>query len=137
MKKITITALLILAYWVASGTPALAVVSCGGVSCNGVCVGGTANGYCVPNPSGQAPQQNQPAAYFVSRFYEFALPIIGILGFLLILYSGFQYLMSKGDPKAVQAAQLRLTYAIGGLILVFLAYAILSLVTYLFGINQL
>lgn len=111
-------------------TSSALAATCGGVACTGSCIGGT---YCVNQVQGA---KTGDLAYFVGRFYEFTLPIAGIVGFVLILYAGFLYLSSKGDPKAVMQAQGRLSYAIGGLVLVFLAYAILGLVTFMFGLRK-
>jgi hypothetical protein len=101
--------------------------------CAGVCVG---NSYCVEQPVGSNVPADGALAFYVGRFYQFTLPIAGIIGFILIMYSGFLYLTSKGDPKAVQSAQLRLTYAIGGLIILFLAYSVLGLITFMLNLRQ-
>jgi hypothetical protein len=94
-------------------------------------------GYTVSQPGGLNPGFTGPGAlaFSISRFFSFALAIVGILGFLYLLFAGFQYLMSKGDPKALAAAQARLTYTIIGLIIVFLAYAITNYVISLFGLK--
>lgn len=136
MKRvITVVAI---TFSIAFGTAniASAAVQCGPpgktTTCNGTCMGNT---YCIENPQGSNAPANGALGFYVSRFFQFTLPIVGVLAFLLIMYSGFQYLSSKGDPKGVQAAQLRLTYSIGGLIIIFLAYAILNFVTFIFGLR--
>lgn len=87
-----------------------------------VTIGGTQ----IDPPTGLRPELSGPGALgnIVSRFFLFVLPLVGIIGFLFFLWSGFQFLMSKGDPKAVEGAKQRLTYATVGLIVVFLAYTL-------------
>ncbi|MDQ3098320.1 MAG: pilin [bacterium] len=93
--------------------------------------------YNIPQPPGLLAPLNQGGAlaFIISRFFTFVLPLVGILGFLFFLWSGFQFLTSKGDPKALAAAQARLTYAIIGLIIVFLTYALTAFFTGLFGLK--
>lgn len=98
----------------------------------------TLGGYSIDTPVGLRPEFTQIGAlgFIISLFFSFILPLVGIIGFLFFLWSGFQYLMSKGDPKALAAAQARLTYAIIGLIIIFLAFALTSFFTGLFGLRQ-
>ena len=48
--------------------------------------------------------------------------------FVMFLISGFKYLTSSGDPKAVEGAKKTLTYAIGGFIALIFSYLILRLI---------
>lgn len=66
--------------------------------------------------------------------------IFGIAGFALLLYivfAGFQILTSRGNEKAVAAAQAQLTYAIVGFIVVFTSYWIVQIVARVLGIQQI
>lgn len=97
------------------------------------CIGGS----CITNPvsSGtvQAPTSGA-AAFWVSRFFLFILPIVGIIGFIFFLWTGFSFLMSRGDPKGLAAAKARLTYTVAGLIVVFIAYSVAQFISGLFGL---
>lgn len=59
--------------------------------------------------------------------YIFA--IAGILLLVYLLFAGLQFMFARGDPKAVQAAKSKITNALAGFIIVFLAFWI----TQLFG----
>ena len=48
--------------------------------------------------------------------------------FIMLLTSGFKYLTSSGDPKAVEGAKKTLTYAIGGFVALAFSYLILRLI---------
>jgi hypothetical protein len=63
------------------------------------------------------------------------LGFAGIVFFILLLSSGLKFMTSGGDPKAVEGAKKTLTYAIGGLIAIILAYLILVLIKQLTGVD--
>jgi len=50
-----------------------------------------------------------------------------IILFILFLSSGFRYLTSGGDPKAVEGAKKTLTYAVGGFVALAFSYLILRI----------
>lgn len=57
------------------------------------------------------------------------LMALGAFGlFIMLLTSGFKYLTSSGDPKAVEGAKKTLTYAIGGFVALAFSYMILRLI---------
>lgn len=54
---------------------------------------------------------------------------LGAFGlFIMLLTSGFKYLTSEGDQKAVEGAKKTLTYAIGGFVTLAFSYMILRLI---------
>ena len=63
------------------------------------------------------------------------LGIAGITFFILLLSSGFKFISSGGDPKALEGAKKTLTYAIGGLILIIVSYLILLLIKEITGVD--
>ncbi len=66
---------------------------------------------------------------------KIVLGIAGITFFILLLSSGFKFITSGGDPKALEGAKKTLTYAIGGLIVIILSYLILLLIKDITGID--
>ena len=63
------------------------------------------------------------------------LGIAGITFFILLLSSGFKFITSGGDPKALEGAKKTLNHAIGGLILIVLSYLILLLIKEITGVD--
>lgn len=61
------------------------------------------------------------------------LRLIGIGTFFMIIWGGFKYLTSGGDPKATEAAQNTITYGIIGLVVAIAAWIILNLIKYFTG----
>jgi hypothetical protein len=69
------------------------------------------------------------------RVVGYVLGLAGIVLFVLLLVSGFKFITSGGDPKAVEGARKTLTSAIAGLIIILVAYLILVLITNITGVN--
>lgn len=61
---------------------------------------------------------------------------IGLALFFLI-WSGFDWMSSSGDKEKLAKAQQKLIFSIIGLIVVFLAFLIINLITYFFGVGSL
>ena len=59
--------------------------------------------------------------------------IVGILSVIMIIYAGIRYVTAHGDSKQVGDAKNTLIYAIVGLIISIVAYALVNWVTGLFG----
>lgn len=56
------------------------------------------------------------------------LLIIGVISVVMLIYGGFRYIISGGDNKKVTDAKNTILYAIIGLIISLLAYAIINFV---------
>jgi len=65
--------------------------------------------------------------------YIFGAAAIALLIYLII--GGFQIMTSRGDPKAAQAAQLKITNAIIGFVIVIFSYTIVQLFGQVFGLK--
>ena len=64
--------------------------------------------------------------------------VFGAAGIALLIYlviGGFQFMLSRGDPKATQAAQSKITNAVIGFVIIFLSYLIVRLIEQLFGLQ--
>lgn len=65
---------------------------------------------------------------FIASLFSFMLYIAGVGATLLIIYSGFRLLTSRGNKEIIQAARERLTAAIIGVIFIILSLVILQLI---------
>lgn len=59
------------------------------------------------------------------QIYTIAL----ILVLVYLIWGAYRYMISQGDPKAVQAAKSHLTWAVAGMIIIFLAYGLFQLLS--------
>ena len=61
------------------------------------------------------------------------IALAGIALFIMLLTGGVGYITSGGDPKAVEGAKNKITYAIGGLLLILISYLILVVIENITG----
>lgn len=75
--------------------------------------------------------------FIFTRLVGIIIPLAGIVLFVMIVWGGFQYISSGGDPKKAAMAKATLTYAIIGLVLVALAYLIIFLISEFTGVDAI
>lgn len=61
----------------------------------------------------------------------------GIIAFFMLIWGGIQWIVSGGDKEGTEKARKRITGALVGLAIVFSAYALLFLVSGIFGVNNI
>jgi len=64
------------------------------------------------------------ATGLITTIINVLLFVVGLLSVIMIIVSGISYVVSSGDAGKVAKAKNTLTYAVVGLIVAFLAYAI-------------
>ena len=73
-----------------------------------------------------------------SRIITSILPYVfgaaGIILLLMLITAGYQYIFSKGDPKAMQIAQSRITSSLIGIVILFTSFWIVKLVGQFLGV---
>ncbi len=73
----------------------------------------------------------------ISTLLPYLFTISGIILLLYLIYGGLQLMLSRGDPKGVQAAQGKITTAIIGFIIIFIAYWLVQLLGKVLGLTQI
>jgi hypothetical protein len=68
-----------------------------------------------------------------NNFISAGLIFVGFVAVFFIVYAGFSFVTSGGDPKKVQGARQTMTFAIIGLLIVLSAFSILLFIGYLTG----
>ena len=72
---------------------------------------------------------------FLGKIISTLLVVAALAFFFYFILGGFQYIISSGEKAAVEEAKNRITYAFIGFIIVAIAWAVLKLITYFFGIE--
>jgi hypothetical protein len=96
------------------------------------CTGGGGTDVTAPNDAGggQIKCNNVDTNTIVSKIYSFAAIISGIvlgIGVLVIVYAGFKYATSQGDPKVTEQAKMQIISAGVGIGIAMLAFVILNI----------
>lgn len=60
----------------------------------------------------------------------------GVTLLLMLVFGGFSLLTSGGDPKSLDSGKKRITNAIIGFIIIFVAYWLVQLVARIFGLTE-
>jgi len=63
------------------------------------------------------------------------LSLAGVVALFFIIFSGFKYITSGGDPKQVEGARHTLTYAVIGLLVIFFSFFIINLIAQTTGVE--
>lgn len=96
-----------------------------------VCIGGQ----CVEGPLPTGPGGINTISDLVNRVVQFLIPLAAVILLLVFIWGGYDFMMSQGSPEKVKSAQAKLTTGIIGLILLLLAYAIVRLISSIFGLG--
>lgn len=84
---------------------------------------------------GAPPAKLDDIAKIISNIIKLLAPAAAVAFFVMLLFGGFKFMTSGGDPKAVGAARSTLTFAIIGIILVIASWLILVLVKNITGVD--
>lgn len=73
----------------------------------------------------------------LSGLLPYIFVIAGLTLFILLIMGGFGLLTSAGSPDKVKAAQGKITSAIIGFVIIFIAYWLMRILEIVFGLNLL
>jgi hypothetical protein len=73
----------------------------------------------------------------ISSLLPYLFAGAGLLLLLFLLYGGLSLMLSRGDPKAVEAAKGRITGAVIGFVIVFIAYWLVQIIGRILGIGEI
>lgn len=76
---------------------------------------------------------NEQVYGFVGKIVLTAIQFAGVLAILFIVLAGFRYVMSRGDEGEIGTAKNTVIWSIGALLILILAYSIVSTVFNLAG----
>ena len=72
----------------------------------------------------------------VNRMVPFIISLGGVLLFLILVWGGYDVMMSQGNPEKMKSGKAKITTAIVGFILLILSYFITKLISTIFGFGQ-
>jgi type IV secretory pathway VirB2 component (pilin) len=98
---------------------------------NNLCLGA---GICSTDNKGNVVAQNQttlssPLTDSLKTIVDTLLTVAGAIAVIVIIVAGIRYITSTGDATRVKQSKDTLLYAIAGLVVVILSYAIVNFVT--------
>lgn len=71
----------------------------------------------------------------ISAIIPYVYVVAGLILFIFLIIGGFGYLTAGADPKKMEASRNKITHALIGLLIVFLAYWFGQILEIIFGIE--
>lgn len=71
----------------------------------------------------------------ITTLLRYLFPFAGLILFAYLIIGGFSFLTSGGDPKGMEAAKGKVTNAIVGFIIIFVAYWVVQIFEFIFKIQ--
>lgn len=81
------------------------------------------------NEAGAAEAGGQSLTSIFASIVNVLLEIVGAIAVIMLVVGGLQFVLSSGDSKRVESARNTILYAVVGLIVASLAFAIIDFVT--------
>ena len=72
----------------------------------------------------------------VTRAIPFIFLFAGVAMLLMLIFGGIGLITGANDPKKLEESKQRITWAIGGFLIVFLAFWIVQIVARMFGLTE-
>ena len=72
----------------------------------------------------------------VSRVLEFLFPLAGVVLLFVLIWGGYDYMMSQGNPEKLKGAQAKITTGFIGFGLLVFSYLIVKLLATIFGLGS-
>jgi len=71
----------------------------------------------------------------VNKVVAFLVPLGGIILLFVMIWGGYDFMMSRGQPEKIKSAQAKITTGIIGFVLLVFSYVIAKLVATIFGLE--
>lgn len=80
---------------------------------------------------------SQSPGEIISILLRYVFPIVGLILLLMLIYGGYNIMLSGGDPKKAAMAKSIITTAAVGFVLIFSAYWIVKIVANILGLGDI
>lgn len=95
---------------------------------------GLPGGSSIPDPTSFAGGE---LADIINAVVPYLFGFLGLIFIFVIIFGGFEFLTSGGNPEKVQAGKNKITYALAGLLIALAAYWIIQILQVVLGIRIL
>jgi len=71
----------------------------------------------------------------VGRVLQFLMPLAGVVLLFVLIWGGYDFIMSQGNPEKIKSAQAKITTGLIGFGLLVFSYLITKLISTIFGLQ--
>lgn len=82
----------------------------------------------IPDEDGVAQTRFDDYGKYIEAVYDFALRLGAVLTILMLIYAGYRYMTSQGNPSAINDAKDIIIGSLSGFALLLLVYLILKII---------
>lgn len=125
----------VLAFGVSLAVPALQPTAVHAANCDTTNLNITTGSDCAQATTGQPTNLFGPGGIF-TKITDVLLFIIGAISVIMLIIGGIRYVVSGGDSSAVTGAKNTILYAVIGIVVALLAYALVHFVITSFAANS-
>ncbi|SRR5690606_6870884 len=72
----------------------------------------------------------------INLLMNFLVPLAGIILFFVLIWGGYDVLLSRGEADRLQSGKNKITAGIIGIVLLVLSYLIVNIIGYIFGLGD-
>ena len=72
----------------------------------------------------------------ITKLIPIVLSVAGLILFGMLIWGGYDFLFSGGDPAKIEAGRTKIFNAIIGFVIVFVAYFLVQLLGFIFGFSM-
>lgn len=87
------------------------------------------------DPLSEGGKEFADIADIINALVPYIFAIAGLLLLFILILGGFELLTSAGDPKKVESAQGKITSAVIGFVIIFVAYWLVQILEVIFGLK--
>lgn len=80
----------------------------------------------LPQPGGEEMTETPLLPDYIKYIFNFSIGIAGLIAFIMLVYGGFRYVTSVGNPSAMSDANTKIFSALIGLVVILSSYLILT-----------
>ena len=71
----------------------------------------------------------------INKLLPFIYALAALILFGILLWGGYDFILSRGEPDKINGARMKITAGIIGFVLLVISYVLVRLIGYIFGIN--
>lgn len=84
---------------------------------------------------GSEPAQIDCLEDYIRRLINFIYPLAAAVALFFLMWGGIKFIRSGGEPKAAEEAKKTMTYALAGLLVIFLIWFIFGVIEKMTGVD--
>lgn len=92
----------------------------------------------IPYPSGfKFTGEKGNIGGLISEALKYVFPLAGLILFGMLIFGGFELLTSSGNPEAIKKGQDKITSAVIGFVIIFVAYWLVQILQAILGLEKI